>query len=88
MADTPLAEADLIETDAVTGTGIKELLAKIQEHSEEVPERSGSGSARLNVDRVFSVKGFGTVVTGTLLDGSINAGDDLYLYPSQKNTST
>ncbi|MFQ7237481.1 MAG: EF-Tu/IF-2/RF-3 family GTPase, partial [Enterococcus hulanensis] len=57
-----------------------------QEHSEEVQERSGSGSARLNVDRVFSVKGFGTVVTGTLLDGSITAGDDLYLYPSQKKT--
>lgn len=86
LADTPLAEADLIETDAVTGTGIKELLEKIQEHSEKVKERSGSGSARLNVDRVFSVKGFGTVVTGTLLDGSINAGDDLYLYPSQKKT--
>lgn len=87
LADTPLAEADLIETDAVTGTGIKELLEKIQEHSEEVKERSGSGSARLNVDRVFSVKGFGTVVTGTLLDGSINAGDDLYLYPSQKKNA-
>lgn len=86
LADTPLAEADLIETDAVTGTGINELLEKIQEHSEEVQERSGSGSARLNVDRTFSVKGFGTVVTGTLLDGSINAGDDLYLYPSQKKT--
>lgn len=86
LADTPLAEADLIETDAVTGTGIKELLEKIQEHSEKAQERSSSGSARLNVDRVFSVKGFGTVVTGTLLDGSINAGDDLYLYPSQKKT--
>ncbi|MDU5509367.1 selenocysteine-specific translation elongation factor [Enterococcus gilvus] len=86
LADTPLAEAELIETDAVTGTGIKELLATIQAHSEEVQERSGSGSARLNVDRVFSVKGFGTVVTGTLLDGSVNAGDDLYLYPSQKKT--
>jgi len=86
LADTPLAEADLIETDAVTGTGINELLEKIQGHSEEVQERSGSGSARLNVDRAFSVKGFGTVVTGTLLDGSINAGDDLYLYPSQKKT--
>lgn len=86
LADTPLADAELIETDAVTGTGIKELLATIQAHSEEVQERSGSGSARLNVDRVFSVKGFGTVVTGTLLDGSVNAGDDLYLYPSQKKT--
>lgn len=86
LADTPLADAELIETDAVTGTGIKELLATIQAHSEEVQERSGSGSARLNVDRVFSVKGFGTVVTGTLLDGAVNAGEDLYLYPSQKKT--
>ncbi|MBM7711045.1 selenocysteine-specific translation elongation factor [Enterococcus xiangfangensis] len=86
LVDTPLAEADLIETDAVTGTGIKELLEKIQAHSEEVPERSNSGSARLNVDRVFSVKGFGTVVTGTLLDGAITVGADLYLYPSGKKT--
>lgn len=86
LADTPLADAELIETDAVTGTGIKELLTKIQARSEEVQERSESGLARLNVDRVFSVKGFGTVVTGTLLDGSINIGDDLYLYPSEKKT--
>ncbi|MGO3609363.1 MAG: selenocysteine-specific translation elongation factor [Enterococcus sp.] len=86
LADTPLAEADLIETDAVSGTGIKELLAKIQEHSEEAQERSATGSARLNVDRVFSVKGFGTVITGTLLDGAINVGDELYVYPSGKKT--
>ncbi|MGX7126417.1 selenocysteine-specific translation elongation factor [Enterococcus viikkiensis] len=86
LADTPLAEADLIETDAVSGTGINELLAKIQEHSEEAQERSANGSARLNVDRVFSVKGFGTVITGTLLDGAINAGDEMYVYPSGKKT--
>lgn len=86
LADTPLAEADLIETDAVSGTGIKELLAKIQEHSEEAQERSANGSARLNVDRVFSVKGFGTVITGTLLDGAITVGDELYVYPSGKKT--
>ncbi|MFC0276769.1 selenocysteine-specific translation elongation factor [Enterococcus devriesei] len=86
LADTPLAEADLIETDAVSGTGIKELLVKIQEHSEEAQERSATGSARLNVDRVFSVKGFGTVITGTLLDGVINVGDELYVYPSGKKT--
>lgn len=86
LRETPLAEADLIETDAVTGTGIKELLTKIQEHSERAQERSANGTARLNVDRVFSVKGFGTVITGTLLDGAINVGDELYLYPSQQKT--
>ncbi len=41
-------------------------------------------ASRLNVDRVFSVKGFGTVVTGTLIEGEIKKGDTLYLYPSEK----
>ncbi|MFC4772028.1 selenocysteine-specific translation elongation factor [Enterococcus hermanniensis] len=86
LSETPLAQADLVETDAITGTGIQELLNKIQKHAEEATERSNSGAARLNVDRVFSVKGFGTVVTGTLLDGEIQIGEDLYLYPSQKKT--
>ncbi|WP_407857541.1 selenocysteine-specific translation elongation factor [Enterococcus hailinensis] len=86
LSETPLAKADLIETDAVTGTGIQILINKIQEYSEIATERSKNGAARLNVDRVFSVKGFGTVVTGTLLDGEIHTGEDLYLYPSQKKT--
>ena len=41
-------------------------------------------ASRLNIDRVFSIKGFGTVVTGTLLEGEIAKGDSLYLYPSEK----
>lgn len=84
LAETPLAEAEIIETDAVTGTGISQLLAKIQAHAEAADENTSSGQARLNVDRVFSVKGFGTVVTGTLLDGPIVAGEELYLYPQEK----
>lgn len=84
LQDTPLKDADLIETDAVTGTGIEELLQKITDYSEELSEKTSNGLGRLNVDRVFSVKGFGTVITGTLLDGPVKVGDELYLYPNNQ----
>ncbi|MBO1306155.1 selenocysteine-specific translation elongation factor [Enterococcus sp. 669A] len=84
LSDTPLAEVDIIETDAVSGTGIEELRQAIQARSEELTEKSSTGMARLNIDRVFSVKGFGTVITGTLLDGTIHTGDELFVYPSGK----
>ena len=86
LADTPLADADIVETDAVSGKGIPELLSKIEEWTEKIPDTTADGKARLNVDRVFSVKGFGTVVTGTLLDGSVTVGDELTVYPSRKKT--
>lgn len=84
LADTPLADTEIIETDAISGTGIKELLAAIQTRSEELSEKSSTGIPRLNIDRVFSVKGFGTVITGTLLDGTVQVGDELFVYPSGK----
>lgn len=84
LADTPLAEVEIIETDAVSGTGIEKLLTAIQVHSEELSEKSSTGIARLNIDRVFSVKGFGTVITGTLLDGTVQLGEELFVYPSGK----
>lgn len=84
LAGTPAADADIIETDAMTGKGIPELIQKIQKMTDKIPEVDDHGDARMNIDRVFSVKGFGTVVTGTLLDGSVSVGDDLYLYPGDK----
>lgn len=77
LADTPLAEVEIIETDAVSGTGIEKLLTAIQVRSEELSEKNSTGIARLNIDRVFSVKGFGTVITGTLLDGTVQLGEEL-----------
>jgi len=77
---TVLEGADIVETDAVTGYGLDNLIAKIEQFTEEEHPVSASGNARLNIDRVFSVKGFGTVVTGTLLDGPISVGDTLYSY--------
>ncbi|MBS5718889.1 MAG: selenocysteine-specific translation elongation factor, partial [Megasphaera micronuciformis] len=86
LAGTPLEHADIVKTDAVSGKGIPELLKKIEECADKAQDEREDGSARLNVDRVFSVKGFGTVVTGTLLDGTLSAGDELTVYPSLKKT--
>ncbi len=81
LSSTEAAGAVIIETDAITGYGIPALRRHIQEIAEHLKATPETGSGRLHADRVFSVKGFGTVVTGTLLDGPMHAGDDVYLYP-------
>lgn len=83
LADTAAAEAEIIETDALTGRGIAALIRKIQDMTGKMAEPQDNGAARLNIDRVFTVKGFGTVVTGTLLDGDVSVGDELFLYPQR-----
>lgn len=84
LADVLPDAVEIIETDAVSGRGIEALKLKIQELTKKIPAAIEDGRARLNIDRVFSVKGFGTVVTGTLLDGTITVGDELTVYPSLK----
>ena len=86
LAGTMLAEAEIMETDAISGIGIDALKLKIQQWAESHPQADENGMARMNVDRVFSVKGFGTVVTGTLLDGPLAVGDELIVYPCMKKT--
>lgn len=79
---TILENAPLVRVSAATGRGIDALKARIAEMAAGIPERQGAeGTARLPVDRVFTVAGFGTVVTGTLLEGTIRTGDLLTLYP-------
>lgn len=80
--DTPLADAPIIETDSVKGIGLDELRAEIQERCQSIESERLNLPARLNVDRSFSVKGFGTVVTGTLMDGTLHVGDNITIYPS------
>lgn len=84
--NTVLAKAPIIETDAISGTGIDQLLQVIDDTVQSLSNESLNLPARLNVDRSFSVKGFGTVVTGTLIEGSIKVGDDLFVYPSGLST--
>jgi selenocysteine-specific elongation factor len=84
VATTTLADAPIVAVSAVTGEGLPALLESIHDVLETVPIRANASGARLPVDRVFSVAGFGTVVTGTLSGGAIGIGDELRLYPHDR----
>ncbi|NLA87328.1 MAG: selenocysteine-specific translation elongation factor [Clostridiales bacterium] len=84
LRETPLKDAPVLEVSSVTGEGIPALLDSISELCAQVRERSSAGMSRLAVDRVFTMSGFGTVVTGTLWGGSIRQGDTLELLPARK----
>ena len=82
LHDTFMKDAPLIRVSAVTGEGINALKEKISELArDEVQERDAASISRLPIDRVFSVRGFGTVVTGTLLSGTLSRDDELEIYP-------
>lgn len=80
---TPLATAPLVVTDAVTGRGITDLVKVMDQVASKIQKHRLGTSPRLNIDRVFTIKGHGTVVTGTLIDGEIRLGDNLLVYPDQ-----
>lgn len=83
---TFLENADIIEVDSVSKKGIDTLIQKIDQISDEIEGKNENSPSRLNIDRVFSVKGFGTVVTGTLIEGKISVDDDLVVYPQNIKT--
>jgi selenocysteine-specific elongation factor len=74
-------EAPVVATSAVTGDGLDELRAALGDIADRVTARASSAPTRLFVDRVFSLRGIGTVVTGTLWSGSIGEGDQLVVEP-------
>jgi selenocysteine-specific elongation factor len=84
VAGTFLAEAPLFAVSSVTGEGIPQLLAAIDALTQEVAERNPQASFRLPIDRVFTITGFGTVVTGTLVAGTIRLGDRCEILPGEK----
>jgi len=81
-----LEDAPMIPVSAYTGAGLEELKQKIVELVQNSPARAADKPFRLPVDRVFSIKGFGTVVTGTLIDGVLNSGDEAMVYPEMLET--
>lgn len=81
VAGTVLAEAPLVRVSAVTGEGIGELRQVLDREAAATPPKEASGQARLPVDRVFKVAGFGTVVTGTLWAGRLKVGQNVALMP-------
>ncbi|RMF04980.1 MAG: selenocysteine-specific translation elongation factor, partial [Chloroflexi bacterium] len=81
MVGTVLENAPILPVSAVAGSGVPELLAALDEMLAQAPARANKGRPRLPVDRVFSISGFGTVVTGTLLDGQLTVGQDVEILP-------
>ena len=80
-----LENAPLVVVSAKTGEGIEELKETLKNLAAKIPERKNENIARLPIDRSFSVKGFGAVVTGTLISGEINESQELEILPlSQK----
>ena len=78
-----LENAPIIEVDSISRKGIDVLLDTIDKKTDDIKAKNIEKNARLNVDRSFQVKGFGTVVTGTLTEGSISVGDELVIYPKE-----
>jgi selenocysteine-specific elongation factor len=79
---TFLKGAPVLSVSVVTGEGIPHLLTTLDLLSQEIEERSANGLFRLPVDRVFIMKGFGTVVTGTMISGSLSVGETVQILPS------
>jgi selenocysteine-specific elongation factor len=82
VAGTFLDGAEIIEVDALDGTGMHELRAALDRLLEATPTAADVGRPRLWIDRAFAAKGAGTVVTGTLSGGKLRVDDELELWPS------
>jgi len=81
---TFLAGAPIVEVSAKTGQGLAELKAALREAAREISAKDTGRYFRLPIDRSFAVKGFGSVVTGTLFSGHIAVGDEVELLPAGK----
>jgi selenocysteine-specific elongation factor len=84
LRGTALAEAPLVEVSSTARLGLDELLQALGRVLGEAPPRRDVGRPRLPVDRSFTMSGFGTVVTGTLLDGSLAIGDEIAVLPGDR----
>jgi len=82
VEDTFLKNAPILPVSSVTGEGIPQLLSALDLLSQEINERSSGGLFRLPIDRIFTMKGFGTVVTGTMISGSLSLGETIQVLPS------
>ncbi|MEP6741494.1 MAG: selenocysteine-specific translation elongation factor [bacterium] len=81
VAGSFLENAPMVSVSARTGAGLEELRATLRQVAAETPARSADFVTRLPIDRAFTMKGFGAVVTGTLVSGQITEGDELELLP-------
>ncbi len=81
---TFLEGAPILKVSSTTMEGIPELIRALDDLAQKVEARSSEGLFRLPIDRVFTMKGFGTVVTGTVASGHVSVGEVLVILPSKK----
>jgi selenocysteine-specific elongation factor len=81
LRDSFLAGAPIVPVSAKTGSGIAPLKTALQAVAREVTGKDVTRAFRLPIDRAFAMKGFGTVVTGTLISGVVRVGDEVELFP-------
>ena len=81
LKPTTLAGSPIIPVSSITREGLPELLATIDKILETTEPRKDLGRPRLPIDRVFTIPGAGTVITGTLIDGSLETGQDVEISP-------
>ena len=78
------AQSPIVAVSALKGAGLDELKRELARLAAEVPAKDSTRVCRLPIDRVFTMKGFGTVVTGTLIAGTVRKEDELEVFPSGK----
>lgn len=79
---TFLENTPIVPVSSVTGEGMEQFLQTLDAYCSQLPEREPTSLFRLPADRVFTIKGFGTVITGTLISGWIETGEPVMIYPS------
>lgn len=86
LADSPLAQAPIVPTSVVTSEGLDTLQHALGTELAALPPARDANKPRLAIDRVFSLRGIGTVATGTLTDGPLRRGDTLAIQPAGRLT--
>jgi selenocysteine-specific elongation factor len=84
LEDTPLKGSPIVPVSSVTGRGKDAMLKALGEVAAEIPSRDPGLMFRMYIDRIFSVKGFGSVVTGTVINGKLAVGDEVHLLPGEE----
>ena len=81
VKDTFLEEKPIVPVSAHTGDGLENLKRVLNEIANQTPTKSETGIFRIPIDRVFTMRGFGVVITGTLFSGSVAVGEQVEVYP-------
>jgi selenocysteine-specific elongation factor len=84
LQTTPFAQAPTILTSTKTGLGVEELKSALKKLADELVMRDATGAFRMPIDKVFSVPGYGTVVSGTVWRGRVSLGDTLDCLPNRR----